>query len=103
LHVYLAARHVALGDELRAYVEEHLVEPIRNHNRLNIIRTEVQLYLEGAHAVCHVLVEVKGHHDINVRERQDTIFAAVDVAKDRVVHALTDVHHKILTQRRHPQ
>src|SRR4051812_21625078 len=77
LHVYLAARHVALSDELRAYVEEHLLEPIRNHNGLNIIRTEVQLYQEGAQGVCHVLVEIKGHQDINVRERQDTIFAAV--------------------------
>jgi ribosome-associated translation inhibitor RaiA len=103
LHVYLAARHVALSDELRAYVEEHLVEPIRNHNGLTIIRTEVQLYTEGTRGACHVLVEIKGHQDINIRELQDTLFAAIDVAKDRVVHALTEVRDKILTQRRHPK
>ena len=102
MHVYLAARHVALSDELRAYVEEHLLEPIRNHNGLNIIRTEVQLYPEGAHGACHVLVEIKGHKDINIRELQDTLFAAIDVAKDRVLHALTDLRDKRLTQRRHP-
>ena len=103
MHVYLAARHVALSDELRAYVEQHLLEPIRSHNGLNIIRTEVQLYPDGAHGGCHVLVDLKGHQAINVRERQDTIFAAIDVAKDRVLHALTDVRDRLLTTRRHPK
>ena len=103
MHVYLAARHVALSDELRAYVEQHLLEPIRSHNGLNIIRTEVQLYPEGAHGACHVLVEIKGHQDINIRELQDNLFAAIDVAKDRVLHALTDLRDKLLTQRRHPK
>ena len=103
MHVYLAARHVALSDELRAYVEQHLLEPIRSHNGLNIIRTEVQLYPEGAHGACHVLIEIKGHQAINVREMQDTIFAAIDVAKDRVLHALTEVRDRLLTTRRHPK
>ena len=103
MHVYLAARHVALSDELRSYVEAHLLEPIRSHNGLPIIRTEVQLYPEGAHGACHVLVEIKGHQDINIRERQDTLFAALDVAKDRVLHSLTDLRDRLLTQRRHPK
>jgi ribosome-associated translation inhibitor RaiA len=103
LHVYLAARHVALSDELRAYVEQHLLEPIRNHNGLNIIRTEIQLYPEGAQGACHVLVEIKGHQAINIRERQDTILAAIDIAKDRVLHALTEVRDRLLTTRRHPK
>jgi ribosomal subunit interface protein len=103
LHVYLAARHVALGDELRAYVEEHLIEPIRSHSALIVNRVEVQLFAEGPSGGCHVLVEVKGHHDVNVRELQDTIFAAVDVARDRVVRQLIEVNHKILTRRRHPK
>src|SRR3954462_15976780 len=77
LHVYLAARHVALSDELRAYVDEPLVQPNRNHNGLTIIRTEVQLYNEGPRGACHVLVGIKGHHDINKRELQDTLFAAI--------------------------
>jgi ribosomal subunit interface protein len=102
LHVYLAARHITLSDALRAYVENHLIEPIRNHTGLKIIRTEVQLFAEGDHGGCHVLVELKGHHEINVRELQDNIQAAVDLAKDRVLRQLTEQRDKILTQRRHP-
>ena len=50
-----------------------------------------------------MLVEVKGHKDINVREMQDNIRAAVDVAKDRVIRNLTEIRDKMLTQRRHPK
>ena len=103
MHVYLAARHVTLTDELRAYTESHLLEPIRSHTGLTINRVEVQLFSEGPNGGCHVLVEIKGHKDINVRELQDNIQAAIDVAKDRVVRHLTDVRDKILTQRRHPK
>lgn len=103
MHVYLAARHVELDDELRAYVEAHLLESIRAHTGLTINRVEVQLFTEGPNGGCHVLVEIKNHHDINVRELQDSIPAAIDVAKDRVVRQLTEVRDKILTQRRHPK
>ena len=104
MHVYLAARHVELTDELRAYVEDHLVAPLREHSSLTINRVEVQLFEEGTHGGCHVLVAVKGHHDLNVRELQaGGIYAAVDVAKDRVVRQLTEVRDKILTQARHPK
>jgi putative sigma-54 modulation protein len=100
LHVYLAARHVALSDALRSYVEQHLVEPIRRHTGLKIIRAEVQLFTEGVYGGCHVLVEIKGHHEINVRELQDNIQAAIDLAKDRVLRRLTETRDKIISQRR---
>jgi len=103
LHVYLAARHVTITDELRAYVEAHLLEPIRKHTSLIINRVEVQLFAEGPNGGCHVLVEIKGHKDINIRELQDNIQAAVDIAKDRVVFSLTEIRDKMLTQRRHPK
>lgn len=106
MHVYLAARHVELNDELRAYVEAHLIEPIRTHTGLNIIRAEVQLFADGEkgnHFGCHVLVGVKGHRDLNVREVQDTLPAAVDVAKDRVLTNLTEMRDRMLTLHRHPK
>lgn len=102
MHVYLAARHVTLTDELRAYTEAHLLHPLRAHSGLTINRVEVQLFAEGPNGGCHVLVEIKGHKDINVRELQDNIQAAVDVAKDRVIRTLTEMRDKMLTQRRHP-
>ena len=103
MHVYLAARHVALSDEIRTYVENHLIEPIRNHTGLNIIKAEVQLFSEGPQDGCHVLVEVKGHQPVNVRELQDTLLAAIDVARDRVIHKLTDVRDKMIRTRHHPR
>ena len=103
MHVYLAARHITLTDELRNYTEAHLISALRNHSGLTINRVEVQLFSEGPSGGCHVLVEIKGHKDINVRELQDNIQAAVDVAKDRVVRNLTEIRDKILTQRRHPK
>jgi putative sigma-54 modulation protein len=106
LHVYLAARHVELTDALRAYVEQHLVEPIRTHTRLMINRVEIQLFAEGDkgnHYGCHVLVELKSDRGINIREIQDDLYAAVDVARDRVVRQLTEFRDRMLTASRHPK
>jgi ribosome-associated translation inhibitor RaiA len=106
LHVYLAGRHVELTDELRAYVQAHLIDAITTHTGMHINRLEVQLFADGEkgnHFGCHVLVETKGHRDINVREVQDTLPAAVDVARDRVINNLTEMRDRLLTLRRHPK
>jgi ribosomal subunit interface protein len=106
LHVYLTARHIELGDRLRAHVQQQLIEPIQNHTSLDLIAMEVQLFSEserGAQLGCHVLLEIKGHHDINVREIDETLFEAIDATKDRVLHALTQLRNRILTTRRHPR
>lgn len=106
MHVYFVVRHLELTDKLRAYAEHHLIQPIASHNRLVMTRVEVQLCHEGDQDNpfgCHVLVEVKGHHVINVRETQADIFSAIDLAKDRVLRRLTEVRHRMLTLRRHPK
>jgi ribosome-associated translation inhibitor RaiA len=106
LHIYLVARHIRLSDKLRAYVDKHLIEPISHHTGLNIRRVETQLFPQGdkgKHFGCHVEVDIKGHAPINVREIQETPYAAIDVAKDRVQRAVTEVRDRILTQRRHPK
>jgi ribosome-associated translation inhibitor RaiA len=104
--VYLTARHLELDDRVRDYVERHLVEPVRNHNGLNKVRMEIQLFRDadrGHRLGCHVLVEVKGHRDINVRERDDDIFTAIDLAQARTIRALTEIRDRILTLSRHPK
>lgn len=106
MHVYLTARHIELGDRVRAYVQQHLIEPIERHSSLDVTSVEVQLFTEtdrGMIRGCHVRLAIKGHHDINVREIDETLFAAIDVAKDRVLHALTQLRNRILTTRRHPR
>jgi len=106
LHVYVAARHVEQTEAIKQYVEAHLIEPIRGHTGINITRVEVQLFPDGDKANqfgCHVLVSVKGDKDINVREIDSTLYAAIDVAKDRVLRQLTEVRDRMLTLRRHPK
>lgn len=106
MHVYLAARHLELTPDIRDYAEQHLLTPIREHTGLNLTRVEVQLFAEGDkanHYGCHVLVEVKGDRSINVRELEQTIFAAIDVAKDRVITNLTELRDRLLTVRRRPK
>jgi ribosomal subunit interface protein len=106
LNVYVAARHFDPSESIRNYVESHLVEPIRAHTGLDISRVEVQLFTDGdpeRRFGCHVLVSVKGDHDINVREQDQTLYAAVDVAKDRVLRRLTELRHRLTSARRHPQ
>jgi ribosome-associated translation inhibitor RaiA len=106
VHLYLTARHMNLGNVLRDYVERHLVEPVRSHNSLEIVRMEVQLFREGDKVPlhgCHVLVEVEGKHELNIREIDETLFEAIDLAQARVIRALTELHHEILTERRHPR
>jgi ribosome-associated translation inhibitor RaiA len=106
LHVYVAARHVERSDAISAYVEEHLIEPIRSHTGLGITRVEVQLFADGEkgnHFGCHVRVAVKRQPDINVREIEQSLYAAIDLAKDRVLRSLTEARDQMLTLRRHPK
>ncbi len=107
MHVYVAARHVEQTEAIKQYVEAHLIEPIRRHTpRIKITRVEVQLFTDGDKSNrfgCHVLIAVKGNHDLNVRELDSTLYAAIDVAKDRVMHRLTELRDRMLTMRHHPK
>ncbi len=106
MHVYLAARRLELSDEIRDYVEKRIVQPLRTHNRLNIIRVEVQLYEEterGPQSGCHLLIEVKGQKQINIRELASDVFAAIDLCHDRAMLLLTEERDRMLTLSRHPK
>jgi ribosomal subunit interface protein len=106
LHVYLTARQIDLTDRIREHVERRLIQPLREYTSLNIIRTEIQLYQEterGGMVGCHLLIEVKGNIDINIREVDNDVFAAVDLAKDRAFVALKEMRDKQLTLSRHPK
>jgi ribosome-associated translation inhibitor RaiA len=106
LHVYLTARHIELGDRVREYVQKQLIEPIQKHTSLALNSVEVQLFAEsdrGFPLGCHVQIEIKGHRDLNVREIDETLFAAIDKTKARVLHSLTQLRNRILAARRHPR
>jgi ribosomal subunit interface protein len=104
MHVYLTARHLELSDEIRDYVEARLCRPVREHNGLKVTRLEIQLFPDGekgTHLGCHVRVTVKGPHELNVRERGQTLLQAIDLAKDRVVRQLSELRDRLLTGHRH--
>ena len=106
MHVYLTARHMDLDDATRDYVESHLIEPVRSHNALNLVRMEVQLFKDaerGHHFGCHVLVEAKGHRDINIREIDPDLTTCIDLAQARTIRQLTELRNRFLTVRRRPK
>ena len=106
MHVYLTARHLELTDELRAHVEKRIVHPLRKLTRLNIPRVEIQLYQEtdrGPMAGCHLLIEVKGRKEINIRELASDLYAAIDLAYDRARPLLVEERDRMLTLSRHPR
>jgi ribosomal subunit interface protein len=105
VHVYLTARHIGLTDAIRAHVETQLVDAVRSHTSLKVNRMQVQLDQQGDRGnnfLCHVELELPGHHNINIREAADDLYAAIDVAKDRLLRALVDYRDRILTEKRHP-
>lgn len=105
MHVYLTARHFDLTDDVRDYVERKIVEPLRGHTSLNIPRVEIQLYRgseRGPQIGCHILVELKGHTDINVREVAGDPQTAIDLAQERLMPLITEHKDRLLTLERHP-
>jgi ribosomal subunit interface protein len=106
VHVYLTARHFDLTDEIRAYVEQRIVEPLRTHTSMKIPRVEIQLVPateRGGQMSCHIHIELKGHRDINISEIAGDVHAAIDLAQERALRALTEQRDKMLTLSRHPR
>src|SRR5689334_20756520 len=106
MHYYLTARHFPLTDSIREHVETHLAEPVQTHtDARSLTRMEVQLELGQRDAPyrCHVLVQLRGHHDINVTEEGEDLYAAIDLAKKRLLRCLVDDRQKQQTLSRHPR
>jgi ribosomal subunit interface protein len=106
MHAYLTARHFDLTDRIRAHVQRHLFDAIEAHaDARDLNRVEVQLSTgqREERFTCHVMVQLPGQRDINVTEHQHDLFAAIDLAEKRLVHALTDLRQRQLTTQRHPR
>jgi ribosomal subunit interface protein len=106
LHVYLTARHLELDDLTRSYVERHLVQPAESHSSVKVMHMEIQLYRDaerGHRWGCHVLLRASGHQEMNIREIDDDLFAAIDLAAGRLLRTLTELKDRRLTLSRHPK
>jgi ribosomal subunit interface protein len=104
MQLYLTARHIELTAALRNHVERHLRDAIEGHANVRAVRMEVQLYRTGEREVrygCHVLLELSRRHDINIREEDRDLYAAIDLAEKRLMHAVTNYRDRQLTEGRH--
>ena len=82
-----------------------IVDAVRTHTGLKVNRMQVQLDQQGDRGnnfVCHVELDLPGHHTINIREEGSDLYASIDVAKERLMRALVDYRDRMLTEKRHP-
>jgi putative sigma-54 modulation protein len=103
MQLYLTARQMDLTDALRDHVERHLRQPVETHTSVKATRMEVQLYRTSDREVrygCHVLLELTHRHDINIREEDRDMYAAIDLAQKRLLRAVVDYRDRQLTEGR---
>lgn len=107
MHLYVTARHFDLTDRIRGYVQRRIVHAVEAHsNAHDRQRMEVQLYKLGegeARFGCHVLLQMPGHLDINVREEATDLYEAIDIAEKRLQRQLVDRRDRRLTSSRQPK
>jgi ribosomal subunit interface protein len=105
MQVYLTARHLELTDALRAQTDK-LVRAVERHAGGDVATMEIQLY-ELSHRAdkfgCHVRAHVPEKHEINVREESGDLYAAVDLAENRLLRELVDFREKRVDAERHPK
>lgn len=104
MHIYVTARHFDLTPSIHAYVEKRLIDATQGHAAAHdLVRMEVQLtQLERPNArfSCHILLQLRGHHDINITEETYELYEAVDRAEKRLIRKLTDERQRQITAQR---
>jgi putative sigma-54 modulation protein len=103
MQLYLTGRQMELTDAMRDHVERHLRQPAESHTSVKPTRMEVQLYRTSdreARYGCHVLLELTHRHDINIREEDRDLYAAIDLAQKRLLRTLVEYRDRKLTEGR---
>lgn len=90
MKVLLRGVHLTLSDRTKAYVEEHLVEPIRHFYEDEAAELDVGLIDNngpkgGIDKECSVTLRMPGLQAIHITEAAETLFEAIDRARDRLV------------------
>lgn len=93
MKVNLRGVHVTLRPRLRAYVQTHLVRPIRTFFDDPAAEIEIQLVdvngpKGGVDKECRVTLHLPGSAALHVAEATDHLFKSVDLARDRLENAL---------------
>src|SRR6185503_13593060 len=89
MKVLLRGVHLSLSDGLKAYVQEHLVEPIERLYDDEAAEIDISLLDNngpkgGVDKECRVTVRLPGLSAIHVTETAEALHQAVDLARDRL-------------------
>jgi putative sigma-54 modulation protein len=89
MKVLLRGVHLSLSDGLKAYVQEHLVEPIERlyddeASEIDISLVDNNGPKGGVDKDCRVTVRLPGLSAIHVTETAETLHQAIDLARDRL-------------------
>lgn len=105
MHIYVTARHFDLTPSIHSYVEKRLIDAVQAHaSAHDLLRMEVQLTQLDGHDTrfrCHILLQLPGHHDINITEDTLDLYEAVDRAEKRLIRKMTEERQRKITEARH--
>ncbi len=93
MKVILKGVHLSLTERMKAYVQEHLVEPIQRFYddeaaELNIHLVDNNGPKGGTDKECRVTAFIPGSVPLHITEATDDIFQSIDFARDRLENAL---------------
>lgn len=107
MHLYVTARGFDLTDPIREYVQRRLVHGVQSHaSPHDLQRMEIQLYqVNGGDPRfgCHVLLQLPGHLDINIRDEATDLYESIDRAEKRLQRQLVDQRERRLASSRQPR
>lgn len=93
MKVLMRGIHLGLTDSLRDYMTQHLVDPIAKY--IDSEAAEIDIALAdtngpkgGVDKECRVTVRMPGFSAIHINETAETLFAAIDSVRDRLVNTI---------------
>jgi putative sigma-54 modulation protein len=93
MKVLMRGVHLELTDSLREYVQGHLVDPISNYldseaSEIDISLVDINGPKGGVDQECRVTVRIPHFPAVHVTETAETMFAAIDLTRDRLETAV---------------
>jgi putative sigma-54 modulation protein len=86
MQIHITARHIELTPALAEYARKKL-ERIARHFEI-VIRSQVILSVEKHRHCAEVVVHAQGHHDFRAREVAGDLYAAIDLAAEKLQNHL---------------
>lgn len=86
MQIHITARHIELTPPLADYARKKL-ERIARHFEI-VLRAQVILTVEKHRHIAEVVVHAQGHHDFRAREVAGDLYAAIDLAAEKLQNHL---------------